>query len=243
MINFLGQFFHAVVYQPLFNGLILLYNFLPGHDLGLAVILLTLFIKVLTFPVNWKAYSFQRAMAGVQSRLKEIQVKYKSQPEEQARRVSDLFRQEKINPLASFLPLLVQLPVLIALYQLFWKGIWQNTSGLLYPFVGSPGNINPSFLNLIDLARPFWVLALLAAVAQFFQARLVSPPATPAADQSQMAALMQKQMLLLFPVLTFFILLNLPSVLGLYWGASSAFSVIEQALFKKYALPGKQRNN
>jgi len=243
MMNFLGQFFHVAVYQPLFNGLVLLYNWLPGHDLGLAVILLTLLIKILTFPVNREAYFSQRAMAGVQSQLKEIQSKYKSQPEEQARLISDLFRREKINPLSGFLPLLVQLPVLIALYQLFWKGIWQDASGLLYDFVSRPGTINPLFLGRVDLAQPFWALALLSAVSQFFQAWLVSPPVASVSGQSKTADFLQKEMLFLFPALTFFILIRLPSVLGLYWCTTSFLSIFEQTLFKKYALPRTERNN
>jgi len=236
----IAEAFKIFLAQPLFNALIVIYLFLPNHDLGVAMILLTIGIKVLIFPINRKAYRLQAAMASLQPRLKMIQEKYKSNPAEQARLTTELFQAEKINPLASFGPLLIQLPILLALYQLFWKGVWDANTQLLYPFLPQPGQINPFFLNWLDLSQPSLGLAALAGVLQFAQSTVLMSlqPTPPAADERQamVTKILQKEMLFLFPLLTFFILIKMPSALGLYWSVSSLLAVAEQFWFKKHAV-------
>src|SRR3989339_325036 len=235
--NLFSQAFQGLIYQPLFNALIFIYNLLP--NLGLSVIVLTGVIKLITLPLNIKAFKLQRAMTGIQSEIKDVQKKYKDNPEAQAKAVSEIFKREKISPLGPIVPILIQLPILIALYQLFWQGLWVQENHL-YSFVSRPDIINPLFFS-IDLSRPSVILATLAGLAQLVQT-LMLPNALKTNKDSgdmkeRMSSALQKQMMFFFPVLTVFILLKLPSALGLYWLATSVFTILQQYILDK---PGRK---
>ncbi|MBU4351179.1 YidC/Oxa1 family membrane protein insertase [Patescibacteria group bacterium] len=232
----ISQLFQLLIYQPLFNALIFIYSLLP--NLGLSVIILTGLIKLLTLPLNAKAFRLQQIMAGIQSELKSVQKKYKDNPEKQAQAVSEIFKREKVSPLGPIVPILIQLPVLIALYQLFWHGLWSETNHL-YSFISKPEIINPLFLG-IDLSQPNVILAVLAGIAQLVQTLMLPNALKKNKDsgdmKEKMSAALQKQMIYLFPILTVFILLKLPSALGLYWLATSVFSVWQQYALNKPTL-------
>ena len=235
--NLFSQAFQGLIYQPLFNALIFIYNLLP--NLGLSVIVLTGVIKLITLPLNIKAFKLQQAMTEIQSEIKDVQKKYKDNPEIQAKAVSEIFKREKISPLGPIVPILIQLPILIALYQLFWQGLWVQENHL-YSFVSRPDIINPLFFS-IDLSQPSAILAILAGLAQLVQTLMV-PNALKKNKNSgdmkeKMSAALQKQMMFFFPVLTVFILLKLPSALGLYWLATSVFTILQQYILDK---PGRK---
>lgn len=209
----ISQIFQTFFYQPLFHSLVFIYNTLPYRDIGLAIIFLTMAIKILTFPLNAWAFGAQQSLSKIQPLLKEIKEKYKDKPEIQASQMKELFQKEKVNPLASLLPLLIQLPILFALYQLFGQSLWQDNK------------INPFLFGLINLSQPGLVFALTAAIFQFFQS-------SKSGNQGNEA--LQKQILFIFPAFTFFILLKLPAGLGLYWTANSVFAILETAILKRY---------
>ncbi len=235
MGHLISIFYQTFIYQPLFNGLILIYNFLPGHDLGLSVIILTALIKLLTFPLNIKSFQAQQAMTRVQPQIKEAQKRYANNPQEQTKAVSEILKREKVNPLANMLPLLIQLPIMIALYQLFLKGLWLG-NGTLYNFVVKPAEISPLFFGIIDLSKPNVVLAILAGLAQFLQS-LTMPAAAVQGDKNdpkyKMSRMMQKQMMFFLPVFITVTLLKLSSVLGLYWLISSLLGAWQQFILNK----------
>ncbi|MBI4359384.1 MAG: membrane protein insertase YidC [Candidatus Nealsonbacteria bacterium] len=238
-LSFIGEFFQIFLYQPLFNALVLIYNLLPGHDLGLAVIALTFIIKLSTLPLNVRAFKLQQAMARIQPQLKEAQKQYKDRPAEQARVMSEIFKKEKVNPWSSFVPLLIQFPILIALYQLFLSGLWGQQNHL-YSFIVRPEVISPQFLGLVDLSQPNLWLAILAGLGQLAQS-LVTPLNPGQTDKDdpryQINKMIQKQMIFFLPFLTVFILLKLPSALGLYWLATSFLTAGQQYfLNKRYPL-------
>jgi len=232
--KFLGNFFQVFLYQPLFNALIFIYNLLPGHDLGIAVIILTLLIKVLTLPLNVRAFKIQQAMSRIQPQIKEAQDKHKGKPEDQAKAVSGIFKREKVSPFGSIMPILIQLPILLALYQLFWKGLWQENN-YLYRFIAKPEFLSPVSLGILDLSQPSLLIALLAGLAQLFQSLTMPGSLKKNGDEAKdkMMAMMQKQTMFIFPLLTIFILVKLPSVLGLYWLATSVFTVLQQYILMK----------
>jgi len=234
MSSFLGNFFQVFLYQPLFNALIFIYNLLPGHDLGIAVIILTLLIKVLTLPLNVRAFKIQQAMAKIQPQIKEVQDKHKGKPEEQAKAVSEIFKREKVSPFSSLVPILIQLPILLALYQLFWRGLWLENN-YLYSFIAKPEFLSPISLGILDLSKPSLLIALLAGLAQLFQSLTMPSSVNKSGDdvKDKMMRAMQKQTMFIFPLLTIFILVKLPSVLGLYWLVTSAFTVLQQYILMK----------
>lgn len=223
--------FYTILYRPLFNALVLLYEYLPGQDLGVAVIALTILTKFAFYPLGVKAIRSQKNLAELQPKIKEIQAKYKSNKEEQARAMMALYKEKKINPLSGCLPILIQLPVLIALFwvlRTFEGGLVAAEFEALYSFVSYP-ELNTSFLGIIDLVKPSIQLAFVAGIAQFFQTKMTMPKTkTKEGQSSGFAGQMQKQMVYFLPVFTVFILFNLPAAIGLYWLTTTLFTMAQQ---------------
>lgn len=229
MFEFLVTIFNNFLYYPLFNFLVLIYNYLPGHDFGLAIVLLTVIIRFILYPLSVKALHSQKVLQDLQPKLQEIQKKYKNDKEKQAKETLELYRKEKINPFSGLFLALVQLPILIALYNVFWKGLKSTELLNLYNFVANPGNINAMFLNIVDLSQPSIVFAVLAGIIQFFQTKMLMPNTKKdKSKRADMTSIMQKQMVYFFPVITVAILFKLPSALGLYWVVSGLFSIVQQ---------------
>jgi len=234
-MDFLITAFNTILYRPLFNALVLLYEYLPGKDFGAAIIVLTALIRILLFPFGRKALKSQKALSELQPKVKEIQEKFKDDKEKQTKEIMELYKREKINPFSGCLPLLIQFPILIALYRVFWRGLQKEQLVFLYGFVSAPEIINSMFFGLIDLSQPNIVLAILAGVFQFIQTKMLTPKTKKnSAGGAGFSDAMQKQMQYLFPILTVIILLRLPSALGLYWLATTLFTIAQQYfLFKR----------
>jgi len=242
MFESIINFFYIILYQPLFNALVLLYNYIPGHDFGIAIIFLTLIIRILLYPTSVKAVNSQRSLQKLQPQIQETQKKYKDDKEKQAKEILNLYKKEKINPFSGLLLALIQLPILIALYRVFWGGLNPKQLASLYGFIFNPGHINPLFLHVIDLSKPNIILAILAGFMQYFQTKMLLPKNNLStggqSKQADISQVMQKQMVYFFPVFTIIILISLPSALGLYWTTSGLFSIIQQYLiFKKNGKP------
>ncbi|MFH1714245.1 MAG: YidC/Oxa1 family membrane protein insertase [Candidatus Nealsonbacteria bacterium] len=228
--------FNTILYKPLFNALVLIYQYLPGKDFGIAVILLTLMIRFLLYPLMVKSIRSQKELAELQPKIQEIQKKYKDDKEKQTKETMELYRKEKINPFGGCLPFLLQLPILIALYRVFWSGMKPESMQKLYSFVPNPGVIDPTFLGFINLGESNFIIAGLAGVAQFFQSKTMLPKTKGQSKEGQMSQfsnMMQKQMLYFFPIITVVILLNLPSAIGIYWIVTALFSVWQQQIIMK----------
>jgi YidC/Oxa1 family membrane protein insertase len=244
-MNFLINIFNTVLYQPLFNALILLYLYIPGRDFGLAIILLTIIIKLFLYPLAAKGIKSQKALASLQPKIKEIQEKFKDDKERQSRELMDLYKKENTNPFSGCLPLLIQLPILITLFRLFREGFTVEKMSFLYSFVPSFEAINTTFFGIVNLAEPSIILAILTGIAQFFQAKMISPKKKKQAagqtpDFSQM---MQKQTLYFLPAFTIFILWSLPSALALYWLTTTVFTIVQQYIILKNNDTGKLQQN
>ncbi len=228
--------FDIIFYQPLLNILILFYQYLPGHDFGISIILLTILIRILLYPLGVKTIRSQKIFQGLQSKIKEIQRKYKDDKEKQLQATMDLYREAKINPFSSFLPLLIQLPILFALYRVFWKGFNMGETIYLYKFIPRPESINPAFLRLINLDKPYFLLAILSGVLQFFQIKMMEPVIKKGEELDKFSNMLQKQTLYFFPVLLIIMFLKAPSAICLYWITSTIFSIIQQYfILKSYA--------
>ena len=227
--------FNLFLYNPLLNILLLLYRYLPGHDFGIAVIVLTILIRIILYPLGNQAIRSQKVLQELQPKLQEIQGKYKNDRENQAKATMELYKKEKVNPFSGCFPLIIQLPILIALYRVFWIGLQPEAQTFLYSFVPHPGQINPMFLGIINLSQPSPLLAVFAGIFQFIQSKMVSSPAiTPHKKGSDFSGMMQKQMLYFFPVFTILILWRFPAALAIYWIVTTVFSILQQYLiFKK----------
>lgn len=229
MFTFLVNIYNFLLYKPLFNALVIIYNYLPGHDFGLVIIILTVVIRFILYPVAVKALNSQKALQTLQPKIVEIQKKYKDDKEKLAKETLQLYKTEKINPFSGLFLALIQLPILIALYSVFWQGLKPEKLSNLYSFVSNPIQINAVSFGLIDLSKPNLFFAILAGILQFFQSKMMFPKTiVDTKKEADMASIMQKQMLYFFPFLTVIILLSLPSAIGLYWIVSGIFSIIQQ---------------
>ncbi|MFH0819410.1 MAG: YidC/Oxa1 family membrane protein insertase [bacterium] len=234
----MAQLFTTLFYQPLFNLLIFFYN-LTWHDLGLAIIVLTILVKMVLWPLSRQSTLAQKKLQVLQPRLEEIKKKYKDNREQQAKTMMELYRQEKINPLSSCLPVLIQLPVFIAVFQVFSSGLKSANFNLLYPFIANPGSLNSTLLGLFDLTKPNVVLAILAGLSQYWQTKMLmgkkdNAPQSSKPGEGNLAAIMNKQMLYFMPVLVIFFGLSLPSGLTLYWLIFNLLTILQQFyLFKE----------
>ncbi len=229
--------YHALLYQPILNLMVGFYNFL-FHDFGLAILALTLIVRGALWPLTHKSLANQKAMLEIQPKIKEVQEKYKDNKEEQAKAMMAVYAEHKVSPLSSCLPLLIQLPLFIALYRVLSAGLKSEGLNDLYSFVSNPGTISTLSLGFLDLSKPSIVLALLAAAAQFWQAKMmqrkdVAKHADASKDEDTMA-IMNKQMLYMMPAMTLFIGWKLPAGLTLYWLFTNLAMILQQKIaFKK----------
>lgn len=230
----MANIFNEILFRPLLNALIIIYNSLPFADMGLAIIILTVFIRFILYPLSKKAVVSQLALKKIQPKVLEVQKKYKDK-QEQAKALMALYQENKINPFSGCLPMLIQLPILIALYQVFLKGFDpKNFSGLYY-FVLKPESINPLFFGLINLSQSNIIVAVLAGLSQYFQTKMLIPTKTSGVnDTGDFSSVMNKQMLYMMPIFTVFVAMSLPSALAIFWLVSNLFSIGQQFIFAKH---------
>jgi len=219
----ISSIFNAYVYEPIFEVLVFIYNTVSFHDLGTAIIILTILVRIVLFPVFYKSAKDQTLMQKIQPKMKELQEKFKNDKEAQAKALMGLYKEHNLNPFSGFLLLLVQLPIFIALFRMFSNGL---SNGLFD---------STMFLGLIDLSEKSIVLAVLAAGLQYIQGKMTfaAQGSGKEGQGSNPAASMGKIMIVVGPVLTLAILSSLPSALGVYWTASTVFSVGQQFYINK----------
>lgn len=225
------EFLRDIFYTPFYNLLFWLVDVLPGEDLWLAIVLMTIIIKLILLPLSAKAVRAQRESAALQPKLDEIREKHKDSPEDLNRAMIALYQEHNVNPLSGCLPLLVQMPILIVLYRVFIDGITANHYNLLYSFVAQPESLNMFFLGQ-DLSKPSILLALIAGATQFIQAwqiqksvKVKPKKGTPAASMGKVGYFM--------PILTIVIGVTLPSALTIYWITTTIFSIAQQSYLMK----------
>ena len=233
----MSQLFTTIFYQPILNLLVFLYNTVSFQDLGVAIILLTVIIKAILWPLNKKSIKSQKDLQELQPKLNELKKQYGDDKMGLSQATMNLYKESKINPLSSCLPLLIQLPFLFAVYRVFRDGL-NNKLDLVYSFINKPEVINGVFLGFLDLNKPSIYLAVLAGLAQFWQAKMMSTKKpeikTDSSKDESMTSIMNKQMLYFMPAITIFIGISLPGGLTLYWFIITLLTALQQALiFKK----------
>jgi len=225
--------FHNFFYAPLYNGLILFINIIPFHSVGVAVVLFTCLIKIIIFPLSQQSIRTQFEMKKIEPELSEIKIKYKDDKKLQAEKTMELYKVRKINPFAGILLMLIQLPILIALYWVFLKGgLPKIDSTTIYSFTKIPTIINMTILG-VNVGAKSVLFAIFVAIAQFLQMQITLPKAkkketkdgkTPGFGD-ELAKSMGVQMKYVMPILMFFIAKSFPLVVSLYLITSSLFAI------------------
>ena len=250
--------FNELVYRPIYNLLIFIYNILPWHDFGVAIIFVTIIIKLVLVPLSKKQIESQKKMQELQPKLKAVQDKYKNDKEKQTKAVMEFYKENKANPFSGCLPLIFQMVFLIAIYRVLYNisqnGLMANSADL-YAFVHNPGQINHFFLGLVDLSGAainfgalnvstiaHILLVVAAAGAQYVQTKMLMATKKEKevvvkdkkdAKEPDFASMMSKQMLYLAPIMTLFIGIKFPAGLALYWLVSTLFMIIQQKQLEK----------
>jgi len=235
------SFFDTILHQPLVNALVLIYEYVTFQDLGLAIIVLTILIRLILFPLFHKATKHQKIVRELQPQVKKLQEQYKDDREAQAKAVMALYREKEVNPFSSMLIMLVQLPILFAIYGVFHDGFSDKSFTFLYSFVTPPTELNHTLLGLVDLNKINWIIAILAALCQYLQVKLASQPLSGTPDKN--AERMLKQMSFIAPGIMLFALSTLPAALGLYWLTTSVFSIVQQIIVNKHLEKDAERKN
>lgn len=230
------QIWNILLYKPLLNGLAFLVSIIPGGDVGLAVIVLTIIVKLVLFPLSQKSIESQAAMNALAPELNKIKTSGANK-EEQARQTFELYKKHKTNPFSGCLLVLIQIPIIFALYYVFFKGL-DFKSELLYSFIHVPESVNMIFLGILDISKKSLILAILAGVSQYLQAHFAPKPATSSVSASgslgdSFTKSMSMQMKYIFPFVVAFIAYSISGAVALYWITSNIFTVGQQIYANK----------
>lgn len=232
--------YNEILWRPLFNLLVWLYTVLPWQDIGLAIIVLTIIIRIVLLPLLIKSQRAQREMALIQPEIKRIQEQYKDDREGQARAMMELYKTHNINPFSGCMVLLIQLPIFIALFQVFQQGFHPENLTFLYSFVINPEHIDAISFGILDLSKGNMYLGVLAALSQYFQTKMVTPPPHPAppSQKPDFSRIMQTQMLYVFPFIILIFSFTLPAALVLYWTVLNIFGILQEIFMKRIKAKG-----
>ena len=227
--------FDRLLVDPLMNALVVLYAYLPGRDFGLAVIALTILIRLVLWPLVNKQLHSQRAMQALAPDIARIKKQAKGDKQVEGKLLMELYKEKEISPFASMLPLLIQLPLLFALFvvlrdilqpgeisQVVYEPL-RNLSGV-QSVIAENGSFHPSLLGLVDLTKPSLVLALAAGLVQYIQTKQILPKKESDDPSAKVASMTSK----IFPVMTAGFAMTFPSALALYWTTTSAVAILQQ---------------
>ena len=240
-MSFFATIFNEVFFRPLLNALVFLTGVLPSHDLGFAVIILTILVRFVLFPFTHHSIKAQTKMRSLEPEIARIRDEHKNNQEEQARRTMALYKEHGVNPFSGCLMLIIQLPLLIALYQVFLVGVG-DMNKYLYPFVSLPSSLDTIFLGVINLTEASIFLAALSGLTQFIQMKLAVPtlvakPALPASAQQKpdISRMMTAQMTYVMPGIIFVIGIQFPAAVSLYWTTMNLFAIVHEMIVRKKA--------
>ncbi|HVM73664.1 MAG TPA: YidC/Oxa1 family membrane protein insertase [Candidatus Paceibacterota bacterium] len=226
--------FNTIIYNPLYNGLVYLVGIIPSHDVGIAVVILTIIVRIIIYPLSRRAVQAQLDMKKVAPEVTKIRDKYKDDKQGESKAIFALYKERGIHPFASFFLVLVQSPILIGLYWVFSRGgLPIVVVARLYSFVHIPAAINMEFLGLQNMAGHSIVLALLAGLTQFVYTRLAMGPrgvktATEASFSDDMAKSLDVQARFVLPAVISVIAYTVVAAAPLYWVASNSFMIVQE---------------
>lgn len=226
-MNSFSSLYTTIVWSPLFNGLMWLYAVIPGSDFGVAIIGFTLVLRIFLLPLHWKAKKAQQNLSALQPEVKKIQEKFKNDREGQGKALMALYAEKKVNPFSGCFPILIQLPILFALFQIFQSGFDPAFVSYLYSFVPNPGTVDPVAFGFLDLSKGNIALGFFAALTQYIQTKISLPPPPPPSDKPDFSQILQKQSLYMIPLMLLFFSYSFPAAVTLYWTVLNIFGIVQ----------------
>lgn len=241
--------FETLLVQPIYNLFIAIVGVVPHNDAALAIIVLTFITRVVLYPVFTASIRTQMGMAAMQPDLELLKDKHKGDKEAHARAQMELFKKHKVNPLAGFGALFVQLAVIIALYfAIFREGFPIVDTSLLYSFVHAPASIATDFFGLLNILEPRHVLlALIVGATQYAAIRLTvsrTPNQHPkGSDKEAIQRMQQNLMLYMMPAVMTVTAYFFAAAVGIYFAASNLFSVGQEWLIRRQLERAAEKGN
>lgn len=245
----LNNIWQNVFIEPLYNALVFLVANVPGHSLAIAVIILTILVKLILFPLNQKSIESQIKLKSLEGDLQKIKEKYTDKAE-QSKQTFALYKEKGVNPFSSCLNLLIQLPIIIGLYTVFLKGFAVNADAL-YSFVHFPEVVRNTFLGFVNVTEPSKVLAIVAGFSQYVMVVFSQnnqkiytkdhPVVVKTNDFSaQLTKSMATQMKYFLPVLIIVIAWKLSAAVALYWIVSNIVGIAQEMIAKRKIMKEKR---
>lgn len=235
-ISFLSWIYTILIYQPIYNALVFFTSIVPGHSLGWAIILLTILIRTILLIPNHKILKSQKKMQEIQPKISALKEKHGDDQQKIAQETFAIYKEHKVSPFGSCLPLLIQLPILIGLFNVIQTGMDPGSSYMLYPMLANfdLSQVQTVFLGLLDLTKTnIFVLPILVGIMQFFQLRLtMGKPIKDKKPASEMEAA-NRTMMYIMPVMMVFFTASVPSGVGLYWTFSTFYGLIQQIVVNR----------
>jgi YidC/Oxa1 family membrane protein insertase len=245
----MGWLFNELLYRPLFNSMVFFYNTIPGANIGLALILTTLVVRILMIPLYRASIKSQREITIIQPILKELQTKYKDDRQKLSEEMLKAYKEHNVNPFAGILLLFVQIPILIAIYQVSLNIFKSENYPALYSFITLPETFNPQFFGLLNVAdSKNIILALMVGISQYYQIKLIMKRTKPAKpketkkskkkksdkpEEPDFATTLNKQMLFMMPILVTIFAYSFPAAMSLYWITTTLFTIGQEFILIK----------
>ena len=221
----ISTFFHVAFYNPIYNALTALIAIVPGGDVGVAVILLTICIRLVLLPFSLSAARTQRAMKTLEPKIKALKETHKNDKDRIAIETLELYRSAKVNPFTSILMAFIQIPVLLALYWVFmYESFTIVNTALLYSFTPTPQHVSLQFLGIISVMGKSIFLAVLAGLTQLLQAHLAlqgTMKPSPDSKQGDFQRIIGMQLKYVFPFLIAAISYTTSGAIALYFIATN----------------------
>ena len=236
--GFWRKLFRTAFYKPLYNTLVFLVKIAPMRDLGFAIIILTILLRLVLLVPSQRAIISQRRMQELQPKLNRIKKEFAGNQERIAAETMKLWKEHKVNPFGSCLPMLVQFPVLIALFYVIQNGLNPDSTYLLYnPLKDVDLNdVHTNFLGILELTKVNkYVLPLIVGALQFFQLKLTTFNKNKKDEDKQQEPSSEmetanKTMTYIMPVMIAIFTASVPAGVGLYWGISTLFALGQQVI-------------
>jgi YidC/Oxa1 family membrane protein insertase len=235
---------HTFFFDPIYNGLIFFIDFIPGGDVGLAIIATVVVVKMILLPLSVKAAKTQRIMREIEPKLREIKETHKDNREAQALAMMTVYREAGMNPFASLFLVFLQIPIIIALYFSVYTGggiaLPEINTTLLYSFIDNPSLVNMNFLGMIDITGKSIFLATLAGITQYYQVK-ISMPELPPRDPNKAPDMkdefmrnMHLQMRYVMPIVIFFVSYIISAAIALYFFVSNIVAILQEFHIRKH---------
>ncbi len=234
--------FQTILIQPIYNGFIYLIGIMPGGNVGLAIIAMTLIIRAVFYPAFAASIRTQMGMQAIQGEIDEINKKYKDDANERGKRTMELLKENKVRPFSTLLAFAIQIPVFFALYYAFFReGLPKIATNLLYPGVHAPLAVNVEFFGILNLLSVHNVI--LAAVVGGLQYLVIwfsiartkkaGSKKETSSDKEVAQRTQQQLMLYFFPAMMLVIAYSLPAAVGIYFATTNLVSLGQEWLIRR----------